>query len=662
MFAILLSLSCAEEKNCKVLDVSSSANTVAQIVSPIKKISSLYPELLGPEEMVPVMDINSISNLLIGSILIGLCLFLALALIMCFWMLIAQCSVCCCCFMPKKGEKFTICQMIHNIISMGLMLAASILFFVASTKVQKGLDEIVKLPDGINRLFDNLSDSVDSTVNNVFGVLDDTINETSDKLSGMVTFLGKFENDIIPIVPGIRGNISKFNDYFAAGSNYRSSVTDLANDLSEPVKNLYEGVTEIVEGSTKEALNLVKIVDDNKDTIKNATKSGNDTLTSTISSIQGNISDIKSRALESLQPVHDIGPSLSSKISPIGDIVIKYKTLIIFVFYIIFLITIIVTLAYGILFFFNCCLSRCLFAWFHCFGCIVNCIILVPAAVFLALFFVLFAACPQILDLVSGMGDSMGVDKEQISSLFLCEDQSLSVYDLLLKDMFNVTEIIDGLTGDFTGSLESALNFDLGADFNSFNGSYNPEEKFITYTMTGAFSFLDGLQPDIDAMSTDAKGKAENINKILRQNHTTNSSEPQKFLEAALDGMNLMVTMGNKVSPTFNETKKAVVGLVGDFTDKAANTVEDGLGKMKCTMVSCVYAPLNNTLCLYLLDACAFGLMSGFIMLFGLICMSINVCRRRRRMKKIEVEEESSFDEYSNNDDEKEDGMSRTQI
>lgn len=671
MLFSLFAFALSEENKCVVKKISSTATTVGNMGQP--SVQLFYPlmQTVGgafgmevSQELNTTSGIDGLLPFVLGSITFCL-IFLLFFLILFFWMICTQICCCCCCCTPKRGEKWSVCQMVHNLISMSLMIVSGILFLVSAIKLSGALNEILNIPQAIPDAVETVVDTINGTIFNTFGFLDTTVGDAEGQLNNLVGELERYAPIKQQVTDGdIATKIDDFKKYFTTSpesdtyNGLQAALTTSLNSHLNPYTDGTNGLITYVETSTGEAKKLVTDFNGAADKVTSALDQAKKTLEETMKTVTNSINTQKSDISGMLSPLSDMQSTLVNTMDPITGIVGSVKTYIELAAYIGTALILLIAVTYGVLFFFNICCTRCMYAWFHCFGFFLNLLIVLPCVIFAAIFIPVFELCPKIPTLVSGFaGGSLNISEDQFTQLLTCEDPTQSIYKLGFDGIIDYHSLVNDMVGQFKHQVETALKVDGFTDqFDDFM-TYDVDSKFTTATMTGAELFYNGTLESIKLLSGSAKTNA--IDKLNKVNAylTDPNGDPQKKLNDAKGIMNELVNFGKSVSPMFNETQNDVVGLVDVFQTNALTELDTGLNSIKCTTTSCIYAPINNFLCSNLLDAMAMWIISSIMMIIGLILMSVSVCRRRRRLKKIQVEEKSDNDDsYYSEDEEEEKG------
>lgn len=680
MLFSLFAFALSEENKCVVKKISSTATTVGNMGQP--SVQLFYPlmQTVGgafgmevSQELNTTSGIDGLLPFVLGSITFCL-IFLLFFLILFFWMICTQICCCCYCCTPKRGEKWSVCQMVHNLISMSLMIVSGILFLVSAIKLSGALNEILNIPQAIPDAVETVVDTINETIFTTFGFLDTTVGDAEGQLNTLIVQLRQYTPIANKVDDGdIELNLDEFVKYFTPSATvsapYITLQNDLSNKLGSAIQNPYsdttKGVAKAVVKSTDEAKKLVTKFKGAKTQVDDALDKANKTLSSTMKNVTDAINQQKGDISGMLSPLSDMQSTLVSTMNPITGIVGSVKMYIELAAYIGTALILLIAVTYGVLFFFNICCTRCMYAWFHCFGFFLNLLIVLPCVIFAAIFIPVFELCPQIPTLVSGFaGGSLNISEDQFTQLLTCEDPTQSIYKLGFDGIIDYQSLIENMVSKFKDQVATALNVEgFTTQFDAF-ADYNVDEEFTTSTMTGADYYYNLTERIIPSLPESSRSPANtSLTKINNYLHDTNG-DPQKKLNDAKEIMDALVKFGKNINPLFNGTKSDVEGLVDVFQTNALTELDTGLNSIKCTTTSCIYAPINNFLCSNLLDAIAIWIISSVMMIIGLILMSVSVCRRRRRLKKIQVEEKSDNDDsyYSEDEDEEKGRMVRGSI
>lgn len=541
--------------------------------------------------------------------------FLGIFIFFIFWFCIWQCCACCC--SAKEAKKPSVLLVIFHIIASLFMILAAILFFVAAASVTSGLNELGKAPDQLVESLSFVSDTVNSTMFTAIDAVYPTISSVDVTLTSLANWLGRTVDEKKTTAAGIAPKVD----------TYKTDVSDqcvsaLQPDTQKQVNTVFTETTQKVKDVAQK---MVDGADDVKNTVDKARQTINDNLKNAVKEVDSIRADLN----DMLTPIVEIKTSSETAtdlMTKYIDLAKKYASP---VSICAALFILLIALTYCILFFFPCCCTRCLFAWFPSCGLLLSLLCLVPAAVFGIVFVFLNDNCSNLERAALGFTGSFipNVTTDDFVEMLLCPTEQ-PLYDMGLRSVFDYeAQILDPLLDQLHEKMNGAFDIEnLGLDgFKDFSEGL----EWDTY-MTGK-NMVGYEQVKYD--ESDNKGEFK-----------TCVDGKENSLSAVRSDMDSVASFGDQVYPRVNSASDDIQTLVNVLMNNTRTTIADGVNRITCMTLRCVYSPVKNSICVHLQDGAAWWVLSSLCLIIGLLGMTFVVCFRRPGLGKPSVESGSCSD------------------
>ncbi|OHS97197.1 hypothetical protein TRFO_36613 [Tritrichomonas foetus] len=609
---------------CPFVNATSSTSFVHSLASPTKGLFKMfgftdwYFDLLG----------------------FGAC-FALIFVIFCFWFLCAQLCSCCCC-RPKHSRKPSLALIILFLISAAFFISSTIMFLISAINLSKGLSEFTTVPGGITAAFDSITDVINVTLLKTFDSMEGFTDTVIFNIQHLISFLSTNVNEKQRQAKNIKTNLTIYTSYFNKsstetdknGEKYNKGFLDIFNKLNKSKIQ----VDEYFKGSLNHtAPQLMEIADkmiDGAASLNETVETAQNSIDENLGQVKDLIDEQKGNIGDYLSEVRSAIDPLTEQLDPIANLVDQIAVIINLVAYLGTASILFVAVIYIIAFFFRCCCTRCLMAWFHCFGFCLNLLIILPAVIFATLFVAFDTYCYQAEELVADLID-IGLTKDEIKSLFTCP-VNLPVYELGFDKIFDYHEILDQLN-EVPKQLESAMNVSdiKGLDnFDNFTDGMNFDDKFKAEVIIYQYNIQ---LPKIAAANKEDESKINDIMIYIQSK--------DQHLEDTKWNMKDLSSFATAVQPTIDSSIENTTALSENFVNETKTLIEGGFNNITCMTFRCMYSPIKNTLCAILFDAATFWTISALCMIIGISLMSCVICQRRKGLLNPQVQPLDDEDE-----------------
>ena len=641
---------------CSFEHVSSLADTIAQTADPSRDLAKIFG-LNTSRELPNITTDTSIDSLLpyvYG--LAGFAVPIALVnIILILFFIVGQIVACCPCMKPQKSSKMNCRKSIKHISFCVIWVVSIILFFVASAKITRGLNQVSDVVPEINTTINDVFGVFDTTVSNSTTFIDKTLdnattifNEFIDVVEGNLTAASNSATGVITSIDAAKSKAD--NSLKNNADNFDTKIDNIHNKCANmPTFNLVKEVTKVSnklgdikdnsQGLQTATTSLTSTKNEIKKVLANVTGNVKDKVDeftgTTIKDLLGNLHSKTDSFTDFVKPATDAIDTAKKYINPVIYSVVSFMTVVCIIFCIIYFMT-------------NCCAK--FFACTYCtWALIIILIVGVPSIVFSVLFNVLFDACPKLEEEVTSLGHSMLSNEANLGDILLCPDtlETTSIYKLAdLQKYFDYQKTIEDLNESLQGTVGEVIPNDsvfgeldnvgsmTDSDFNiSKIASLDTSAIYKgleTYQESGdcpdfTTAELSSMKTDLDNMNTDIESIAISLND-------------------AKNNLGDAISVSKSFPPTINQTTFLTKNLISEFTDGTLNIINDGVDGLNCKMICRIYSPAKNALCVSLVDSMSYWLLSGLLMIFALASIAISICERRKTMLPPQTKSDSETD------------------
>ena len=467
-----------------------------------------------------------------------------------------------------------------------------------------------------------------------------SFNHIADTIN--TTVYGAVDN-IFPVISGVGGVLANLASFFASDADTKVSLTkSVKTDVDEYhnsvktdcITHLDSGTQTKVNTYFDETTQQIKDVADKLVTgvgeIKKAAQKVEETITVNLKNSRDEVEYIHSQLGRMLEPVTEIKVSIVTVVNQASDFWDKGRKWVAPVGIIASLVIFSIAVIYCVLFFFPCCLTRCLYAWFSCFGLLLNVLIILPAAVLAVVFLFLNDNCGNIEHTALGLLGNVidGITTDQFVEMLMCPEEK-PIYDMGFVDVFDyeaelLDPLLNTLTEKMTGALDiKNLNFDI---FKNFSESLSWSTYVTSENLVGYDKVEYAPSDKPEEFKSCVKGKDSEVD-VIRND------------------MIGVASFGDALYPELEEASVATQVMITTLMNQTRSVINDGVDQVTCMTLRCVYSPVKNGLCVYLEDGMAWWIMSSLCMIVGLVIMTFVTCLRRRDLLTPAVESDDSEDD-----------------
>ena len=557
------------------------------------------------------------------------------------------CSLCSCC-RPLHSKKPNVLLAIFHFLGIIMFIISAILFLLACLDITNGIAEISDMPDSMKIEFNGIFNNIDGVFNSTFVFINQMVSGIENSLISLSSWLQEEGTISVGNAKAIDPLITKYKDVFTKeGQEYRNTKTNVDSSV-ESNKDSIDGGTSFVtklklmdqsiDPAIDEIQKLTQKMINSANEINTASQNIEKTIKESIQNVKKDINDFQNGDL--VQQFNDLKSSIDSlveSLEPIKDLsfyVEEYvKPIIITATAFLLLIAVI----FAIVFFCRNKFGRFCVCIYPLYGLLLTIAILLPAVAFSIFYLMLFDICPDLENVFqSFMGEA---NYGNLSGAIICEIEKplLEMVDL----DFDYRAILDDLGKQASSSLntfeipENLMNT-LNNYGEGFDIKINMSSDIIIYNHTSTLNSL------LEKINTASISNAENlIANIKKLKELIENEEPT--LETSRELMTNVVEFGSSVIPQLNFTQKETYTIVDTFTAEAKTLISNGVNKITCRSVKCIYSPVKNALCVNLLSGMSYWLISSILLICALFVLSITICIRRKQMgDKPKVSNETS--------------------
>jgi len=609
--------------NCDFLNPNTISKTVASFG---KSSASLFSGKFGysepPADLGTAIKSEKIIDYVIGNIGFG-AIILVFFVIILIYSIIGCCAFCCCC-KPKKSSKpkmfspLTICHIITTV-----FLIISVVFFcIGAFDISNGIDQVSQAPKHATYGVGNITFVIASAGNATLKDISDNFDIASSLIGSYVSFLNEGLSSGSVHTKASTASSSMSSYYDSTFQSYTSdSFTCSDNNIKTAISNMIENAQSTI-GKVQTSSGLI-LDTQIQEKIESARNNSNSNRENSMTKISQNLEDVRKNSLEPMiQSVSDISTKAISSFDDIEKLLDKIKTAMRTV-------VIIATVIYGLLvfllavaYFFNSCFSRCVvFCDWLIFIIIAICIIL-PGALFGALYIPIYDSCP-ILEkaFINFVDNDFPLPSDAIVDILYCKEEK-PLYELgNMSSFLDIDVFVQDIKDSISGS-ECTVNIqtsDLNDQFGNFGNGLSVDQ----ITSNGIWENYESI---LTTASSDSEcGARAGELKTLINNHDNQ-------LPSIKEAMGPVLEFGRNMSPETIRIQNDVNGLSEKIPDSAGKTLKSEILKLKCNVTKCMYSPIKNSLCYYIADGFAEWCLSSIFAIIGIIIWSIVFIYRRETM------------------------------
>jgi len=532
-----------------------------------------------------------------------------------------------CCCKPKLAQKckllsaITIC----HIITTAFIFISIIFFFIGLSSICNGVSGVANIPNLTLGGFNQLVDQVLNLCNDVLDTVDSMVNEASFILTDFIDTVNTGNSNGQSKATSAKTKMQQYKNTFSDFSEHdfdtcadettKSSAADLVAFYidAEIPDNVIDSCDTLISNSAN---------------IADALSSATDGLNNNLAEIHESIDSVKNgdikQTLDSLKTTSD---DVGDKINPYQDSLNKIKkiTKIIVIVSTIIYSLMAITLFLG--FFLNNCCGRCIISNGWCIFIVVDLCVILPAGIFGAIFLPIYNTCPILEDtFVSFLGDSIPFSKD-ITNVLLCKEER-SIYSMAnLSQFFDKDQFVHDLEESINGQSISINTFGLDESFDDFDNGVSDNLISSNAMWPNYESILNRAMTDSDSQ---CQTKATNLKNLIQSNNG--------LLGEIRTDMSSVFDFGNSISPMTTQINDRVNHLVTNLPASILTSMNRGIDGLTCQPLKCMYSPIKNTICHYLLNGFGNWILSSIFAIFGIMSWSIIFMIRRKKMAKPQIE------------------------
>ncbi|EAY17551.1 hypothetical protein TVAG_453790 [Trichomonas vaginalis G3] len=634
-FALALSADQAEDpgKDCVEDPVAGASSFFLKLAKPAAPISEKLASYFTKEKITDEFNLESpmgFAAYFIGFVIV----IIAFVVIFCMFFC---CSACfsCCCFKPEKSKKFKWSLAIPHLAFIGIMVVAIIIFYVSASNIVKGFGNAAKINKNFTAFITNIIDAIKGVVENgvnlVTGMVTKAVTVFKDFIAAVDDKIGKMEtssqqaetksNEAVTYAQGeLQTSANTLNNNFKTGchqsnvlidnSKVINKLTDVKSKMSK-LKNSINKIKDVrnkIENSVTEMENKVDgMVQNFKDDVTNAVAGTN----------YVSFTDFLDTADKYIQPAN--------------------KWIKVVVILAVVILSILIA-TFGIIYFFNCCCSRCLAGCFPMFAYLFTLLLGLPCIVFAITTPIFFGICPKLEPYIQKYGGDFLPENITLTDALYCNGTEKSLYNLLhLGEKFGIDNQIEKFKENLEGTLTKVEG---GASLESLDNASNID--------TSSYS-AESLEEDISRRNELKAAVASCPNKDrLDQNIDDYFNKLDHQLKPKIDQMNKSVaetvSLSRTIGPLMNESTYTTQNILDAFVVDFNATVIGGLkSDLTCYGLCGLYVPIRNAMCSNLVNGGAFWMIAAVIMMIDCICVMFSLCLRRKNMAPVKVESDSGY-------------------
>jgi hypothetical protein len=623
MFVVWLVLTLSEEDNCSFSEFSSTVNVVGSSGASGRRVLESFGFEVDPT--IP----TDLSNPLpyVYSIVPYAVAFAVFFVI--YLLLPIQMYYCCCCCRPKEGlPRPGIIKLIVHIVGCALIMISALLFFVAASQFTAGLNHISALPSQVNDTLIDVLNFAETGLGDLFSFFESGLNDVSGTMDSLIEWMDNQGNKSEASAERLNDNLldqyvahfgeneytSTWNTLLAASQNHQLQLMIMNGSLSLNVLIAKAVTTQLINAQSE----IHGALEDGQQEKNGNMKEAADTINKfresdgpkAITDVKTMLADFTDMFDSMLDPVEALESTINTAIYSVSSFVLF------------------IGVGYTLVYFFNCCCSRCLVICFPCFGLLLALVIILPGIVFAVLFFPLYDLCPSMESFINSFVPDYFTDPYTAEDVLLCKE-TLALFDVLDLGL-DVNDLLENVQNTIAGQ----TNFSWDSQ-----GLTQAMQNFADH-----FSIENNLSSD--AFHT-------NFSAVLHEIGTDDSMKVYAYISAA-DTSHLVdirsnftevLSFGTQVTPRVDDAIKKVKFLIQDIGKEAMARAGALFNGLTCRPVKCIYSPVKTILCTDVIGGTAFWIISTICLCIGIIWVDISLCCRRRTMTKRKVNAEDEDQE-----------------
>lgn len=674
----LLAAGCSSEHVCTIKEISKPAQAIGRLGRYSTKFKGLL-EGLGYESNITTEEYDGgplpAGEMFISSLTLGI-MFMFFVYILLFWFLLGQLTVCCCCFRPKNTEKYTKCKLIHHIFSMIVLNVAAALILTAVIFITIAIDKITLMNPESQDSYLQIGQTIVNISMNTIYEMQQQYYDAYNCSKNLYQVYTRFDQ-CGSLAQSSLNAINTFSAYFDPSAstdlkNRINSFNSIAQSISEYDMGVYENTfghlkdyfVDVQVGKIKSLPNYILSIP--AATIEISKEQARQAF---------NIYDffIKGQ-LESLVPIihndkvsqiYNANDYTFENFEGVLHVIDISRTYILIICYFGLALIVFIPIIYGILFFFNGSCTRCMFSWFNCFGFLITLVTIMLGVAFSTYYMIIFGICPHIPEIIAdSSAEKLNITKEHFIEMLKCEDDNMSIYEDGFQNTLQINQIYHSLYMDFMSEGVNNILTDktIAENFKAIE-TFNISVALTTKSLTEAVLIKSKQDEELAKIVSqnqkmELSAAAELIYEILFQ---TEQGHPQEYINPAKDPMSKLTEVKSIVTTNFNKAS-SVLSHSYDYFKEQDEILESKLNELKCPATRCVYKPIHEALCVYLLDGMSIYIIAIMLAMIGVFSMSISVCRRRRGLKKIQIQSETDSEEDENGSGSEVERFARSQL
>lgn len=626
-------------KDCPIGEIPKSAEQVAKMGQPSRMVLKTFGFNVSTE--VPEFDSLSTIPLPYLYSVVGFGIPLLIVFVFLFiWFLLHQLCCWCCCCVATRSKKPGCFAIIVHLIAVCACAAATCMFFFAASAFSRAVIGVKDLPSSTKTEFDGVFDTVDNVIDDMFTLVHGVMDATTSNLTSFVDWIltentkcqkycGEIDQDMKDYKDALTTVGSDFDTPYKAVA---TALTASCNgDQAQSYRESWAAMSVSIDAGVKAVGEVTKQLTDATDSIQKNAKNIKETIDGSLKDVNAKISEYENGGLrDTITGFRQQIDSLVDTTKPVEQAIGQYGNYINWAVYIGTCFLGLVTVVYAIFFFCNNCCSRCLACSFPACGLLLTVLIILPGAVFAAMFYLFYDVCP-VLESKAGKLLKDYMPPESVEEVLLCPVAKPLLDSINLG--FDYREVIETLSKEAKSALDAfEIPKEMKEDLENFAQGFTVQDQMNSQTLV--YKNAETLPKTKEYLKSDECNKpgSEIPDSSFTQMRNAIDKEDVK-LNSAREKMENIIKFGGSIVGESETRRVQVVGLVDGFIGDATKIVETGIDSITCETSRCVYAPVKNAICVNFLNGVSFWIFSSVLMIAGVLIMDINYCCRRRNMK-----------------------------